>query len=84
MGINPADLNDIENVPESELREWLRGQKPESRFYQAAKYELERRKEEKQQKRDKEASYRSWLSILIALGSLLLALLAAWFGWFHR
>ena len=43
MGINPNDLDRIRQLSIDHLREWMNGQKPESRYHQAAKNELARR-----------------------------------------
>lgn len=43
MGINPNDLDRIRQLSIDHLREWMAGQKPESRYHQAAKNELARR-----------------------------------------
>jgi hypothetical protein len=43
MGINPNGLDRIRQLSVSDLREWMAGQKPESRYHQAAKNELARR-----------------------------------------
>ena len=43
MGINPNDLDRIRQLSLNHLREWMAGQKSESRYHQAAKKELARR-----------------------------------------
>lgn len=43
MGINPNDLDRIRQLSIDHLRDWMNGQKPESRYHQAAKNELARR-----------------------------------------
>jgi len=43
MGINPNDLDRLRQLSIDQLREWMNGQKPESRYHQAARNELARR-----------------------------------------
>lgn len=43
MGIDPTDLMRINRLPVEKLRHWMDGQKPESPFHLAAKYERARR-----------------------------------------
>lgn len=43
MGINPKDLDRIRQLSIDQLREWMAGQKSESRYHPAAKNELGRR-----------------------------------------
>lgn len=43
MGINPKDVDRIRQLSLDHLREWVAGQKSDSRYHQAARNELARR-----------------------------------------
>ena len=66
MGIQPGDLDNIKKLHISKLRNWINGQKPESPFHQAAKYEIERREKRNQ-----------WIKWGIGIGVAVLGLIIA-------
>ena len=68
MGIDPGKLDNIKKVSVDILRGWMAGQKPESTYYQAAKYEIERRDKRNQ-----------WIKWGIGIGVAVVGLIVAVF-----
>lgn len=73
METNPKDLDRIRKLSVDHLRGWMNGQKPESRYRQAAKQELARRE-----------SRTNWIKWGVLVGLAALTLFLSLYSMFVR